>query len=58
MRAEQDMRQSNNSSERFCRYEATERNSIVQHILVPPGLTLNNSTFCSHSVCIFSLNYL
>ena len=41
------------SSERFCRYEATQRNSIIKHILVQPGLTYNNSTFCPHSVYVF-----
>ena len=49
LRNEQDNRL-DQPSERFCRYEATQRNSIVQHILVPLGLTLDNFTLCLHSV--------
>ena len=52
LRTEQDNRL-DQPSERFCRYEATQRNSIVQHILVPLGLTVDNSTLCLHSVFVW-----
>jgi len=51
LRTEQDNRL-DQLNEWFCRYEATQRNSIVQHILVPIGLTVDNSTLCLHGVFV------
>ena len=51
LRTEQDNRL-DQPSERFCRYEATQRNSIVPHILVPLRLTVDNSTLSLHSVFV------
>jgi len=53
LRAEQDNRWLEQSSERFCYCEATQRNSTVKYILVLPALTFNNSTFCPHSVFVW-----
>ena len=49
LRTEQDYRL-DQPSEQFCHYEATQRNSIVQHILVPLGSTVDDCTLCPHSV--------